>query len=54
MLAANIALPEVSAIIGKDLVLDGSTAINAEFSGRIGHPIKPGSLYSIVVLCRRI
>lgn len=40
VLAANIALPEVSAIIGKDFVLDGSTAINAEFSGRIGHPDK--------------
>jgi autotransporter translocation and assembly factor TamB len=40
VLAANIALLEVSAIIGNDLVLDGATAINAEFSGRIGNPDK--------------
>lgn len=42
VLATNIALPEVSAVIGNDLVLDGAVAINVGFSGRIGNPDKAG------------
>lgn len=39
-LNANIALPEISTFIGNDFVLDGATAIDAEFSGRLGNPDK--------------
>lgn len=39
-LNANVALREISTFVGNDLALEGATAIDARFSGRIGNPDK--------------